>query len=131
TIYHLEVRPFTDKQIALVETFADQAAIAIENVRLFEAEQQWSRELSESLEQQRATSEVLQVISRSAFDLQTVLNTLVKSAGRLCEADFAAIHRRKVIAIRMLQAMVSRVNSMISCASIPSSRGVVRWPVAQ
>ena len=88
-----EVRPFEEKHIALLTTFADQAAIAIENVRLFEAEQQRTRELTESLEQQTATSEVLQVISSSPGDLQPVFETMVEKAVRICDAKFGNIYR--------------------------------------
>src|SRR5262249_346703 len=84
-----EVRPFTDKQIELVTTFADQAVIAIENVRLFEAEQQRTRELTESLEQQTATSEVLKVISSSPGELQRVFQAMLDNATRICGAKFS------------------------------------------
>ena len=88
-------RPFTDGEIALFETFADQAVIAIENARLFS-------ELQEQLERQSATAEVLQAISRSPTDVQRVLDTIAESAARLCGAENVAVWRREGAAIRVV-----------------------------
>src|SRR5262245_7412963 len=99
-IRRTEVKPFTDKQIALVATFADQAVIAIENARLFDEVQARTRDLSESLEQQTATSEVLQVISRSPGQLEPVFKAMLENAVRICEAKFGTMVLREGDAFR-------------------------------
>ena len=97
-----DVRPFEQKHITLLTTFADQAAVAIENVRLFKAEQQHTRKLSKWLNQQTTTSEVLQVISSSPGELEPVFATMLEKTIRICEAKFRNIRRWDGEALRLL-----------------------------
>jgi len=93
TVNRTRVQPFSESQIELVKIFADQAVIAISNVELFEEVQAKTHDLSESLQQQTATADVLKVISRSAFELQPVFDAIAENAVRLCEAERAFIFR--------------------------------------
>ena len=94
-IRRTEVKPFTEKQVALLETFAAQAVIAIENVRLFKEIQERNAELREALEHQTATAEVLGIISRSPTDVQPVLDAIVESAARVCGIDDLGLRLRE------------------------------------
>ena len=119
-IYRQEVQPFSEKQIELVTNFAAQAVIAIENTRLL-------NELRESLQQQTATADVLKVISRSTFDLRTVLDTLVESAAKLCEADMASINRQHGDAYRQVAnyGHPPALQAYMDTHPIPTGRGSV------
>ena len=118
-VYHLEVKPFTDKQIGLVATFADQAAIAIENARLFDAVQTRTQDLTESLEQQVATSSILRAIAGSPTDIRPVLDTVAASATELCEAHDAAIFLRRGEAL------------VLAAHHGPISFDFTEWPVGR
>src|SRR5262249_39032758 len=124
-IRRAQVRPFTDRQIELLKTFANQAVIAIENTRLFEEVQARTKELQESLDRQTATSEVLGVISRSPNEVQPVLDTIVATAQRLCQAERASIWRLEGEIFRAVahRGLPEELLESLYSARMPVSRG--------
>ena len=132
SIRRTEVRPFTDKQIELATTFADQAVIAIENVRLFEEVQARTTELSEALEYQTAIGEVLNVISRSPTQLQPVLDTIVQTAARLCSAEYSYIAKYADNALHLVAELrvVAEHLTYLAGNAISIDRGAVIGRVA-
>jgi PAS domain S-box-containing protein len=132
TIYRDQAGGFTERQVELVKTFADQAAIAVENARLFDEVQARTRDLSESLQQQTATADVLKVISRSSVDLEAVLDTLLETVARLCRADQAVMFRRRGDLYHLVTArgLPEEAREFILAHPLPADRSTLSGRVA-